>query len=72
MAENQEDSSNQNMETLCNHCGQVFSAFLHQMEEQNAKVTCPICGKDHEHAASRNSGQTADENTDPAEADKRR
>ncbi len=39
----------QTIETLCNHCGQTFSTFLHQMAEQNAKVTCPACGKEHEH-----------------------
>jgi hypothetical protein len=28
---------------LCNHCGKTFSAFLHQMADQNAKVACPDC-----------------------------
>ncbi len=28
---------------LCNHCGQTFSAFLHEMAEKNAKVVCPNC-----------------------------
>jgi DNA-directed RNA polymerase subunit RPC12/RpoP len=31
------------IELLCNHCGQTFSAFLHQMAEKNAKVVCPNC-----------------------------
>jgi DNA-directed RNA polymerase subunit RPC12/RpoP len=29
---------------LCEHCGQTFSAFLHEMAEKNAKVVCPNCG----------------------------
>ena len=33
------------IDLLCKHCGQAFSTFLHQMEEHNAKVTCPSCGK---------------------------
>jgi len=39
------------IDVLCKHCGQAFSAFLHQMEEHNAKVVCPACGKEHEHPA---------------------
>ncbi|MGA3195604.1 MAG: hypothetical protein ABSD39_11440 [Terriglobales bacterium] len=35
------------LDNLCKHCGKTFSAFLHQMEEHNAKVTCPSCGKPH-------------------------
>jgi len=34
-------------EALCDHCGQAFSAFLHQMEEHNSKVVCPVCAKKH-------------------------
>jgi endogenous inhibitor of DNA gyrase (YacG/DUF329 family) len=30
---------------LCPHCGQTFSAFLHEMADHNAKVVCPSCGK---------------------------
>lgn len=35
--------SNDSIEHLCNHCGQTFSAFLHEMADQNAKVVCPNC-----------------------------
>jgi len=31
------------IDVLCNHCGQTFSAFLHQMADKNAKVVCPNC-----------------------------
>ena len=34
-------------EVLCKHCGQALSAFLREMEEHNAKVVCPSCGKEH-------------------------
>ncbi|MGB9196284.1 MAG: hypothetical protein WCB53_05080 [Terriglobales bacterium] len=64
MPENQESSNSQSIETLCNHCGQVFSTFLHQMEEQNAKVTCPICGKDHECDAAGKSAEPGSDHTD--------
>jgi len=37
------DMSKDSIELLCNHCGQTFSAFLHQMAEQNEKVVCPSC-----------------------------
>jgi DNA-directed RNA polymerase subunit RPC12/RpoP len=33
------------IDLLCEHCGQTFSVFLHEMAEQNAKVVCPHCGK---------------------------
>ncbi len=33
----------ESIDRLCNHCGQTFSTFLHEMEEQNAKVVCPDC-----------------------------
>jgi transcription elongation factor Elf1 len=36
--------SNDSIDLLCNHCGQTFSAFLHQMADRNAKVVCPNCG----------------------------
>jgi len=35
--------SDDSIELLCNHCGQTFSTFLHQMAEQNEKVVCPNC-----------------------------
>ena len=39
------DMSNDTIEALCNHCGQAFSAFLHEMADKNAKVVCPNCRK---------------------------
>jgi uncharacterized Zn finger protein len=43
------DMSDQNSDLLCEDCGQTFSDFLHEMADQNAKVTtCPKCGKIHE------------------------
>jgi phage FluMu protein Com len=35
--------SNDSIEALCNHCGQTFSTFLHQMANKNAEVVCPRC-----------------------------
>jgi predicted Zn finger-like uncharacterized protein len=32
----------------CKNCGAVFSTFLEQMAEHNAKIVCPKCGKIHE------------------------
>jgi formylmethanofuran dehydrogenase subunit E len=40
--------SNDSIELLCNHCGETFSAFLHQMADRNAKVVCPKCGESGE------------------------
>ena len=48
MADDQKVNDEQTIEKLCNHCGQVFSTFLHQMEKQNAKVVCTTCGAEHE------------------------
>jgi len=45
----EETMSDETIDLLCKHCGQAFSAFLHHMEEHNAKVVCPSCGKPHEH-----------------------
>jgi uncharacterized Zn finger protein len=43
--------NSQKVDTLCKNCGQAFSAFLHQMEEHNAKVVvCPACGKVHDYS----------------------
>jgi uncharacterized Zn finger protein (UPF0148 family) len=39
--------SEPNLDELCHHCGQTLSNFLHQMEEHNAEVVCPSCGKRH-------------------------
>jgi DNA-directed RNA polymerase subunit RPC12/RpoP len=35
--------SEEKIDVLCQKCGQEFSAFLHQMADQNAKVVCPNC-----------------------------
>ena len=43
-----ENMSAEKIDVLCNHCGQAFSAFLHEMADHNAKVTCPSCGKIHD------------------------
>jgi Zn finger protein HypA/HybF involved in hydrogenase expression len=41
--------SDDKLDLLCEDCGQAFSDFLHEMADQNAKVTtCPKCGKIHE------------------------
>ena len=37
--------SDKSLDSLCKHCGQALTNFLHQMEEHNAKVVCPSCGK---------------------------
>ncbi len=37
--------TNDSIERLCNSCGKTFSAFLHEMADQNAKVVCPDCRK---------------------------
>jgi DNA-directed RNA polymerase subunit RPC12/RpoP len=42
------NTKSQTIESLCNRCGKEFSAFLHQMEKQNAKVVCPDCGAENE------------------------
>jgi DNA-directed RNA polymerase subunit RPC12/RpoP len=34
------------IEVLCKNCGQTFTAFLKEMADKNAEVTCPCCGKD--------------------------
>jgi predicted RNA-binding Zn-ribbon protein involved in translation (DUF1610 family) len=33
------------IDLLCEHCGQTLSAFLHEMAENNAKLVCPNCGE---------------------------
>jgi DNA-directed RNA polymerase subunit RPC12/RpoP len=35
--------TNDSTEVSCDRCGQTFSAFLHQMRDQNAEVVCPNC-----------------------------
>ncbi len=33
------------IEVLCKNCGQTFTAFLREMADKNAVVTCPCCAK---------------------------
>ena len=33
------------IEVLCKNCGQTFTAFLQEMADKNAEVTCPCCGQ---------------------------
>ena len=40
--------SDETTDLLCPHCGQTFSAFLHEMADHNAKIVCPSCGKAHD------------------------
>ncbi|MGD0215398.1 MAG: hypothetical protein ABSB87_19425 [Terriglobales bacterium] len=35
--------SNDSIDQLCEHCGQTFSTFLHEMANKNEKVVCPNC-----------------------------
>ncbi len=49
------------IDALCKDCGQEFSAFLQQMEEQNAKVVvCPSCGKVHDYSNPPKSTEASD------------
>jgi uncharacterized Zn-finger protein len=36
-------SGNDKVNVLCPNCGKTFSAFMKQIAEHNAKVTCPRC-----------------------------
>jgi DNA-directed RNA polymerase subunit RPC12/RpoP len=36
------------MEVFCKNCGKTFTAFLKEMADKNAEVTCPSCGKSGE------------------------
>jgi DNA-directed RNA polymerase subunit RPC12/RpoP len=31
------------LDLLCEHCGQAFSQFMHELAAKNAKVVCPHC-----------------------------
>lgn len=44
--------SDESIEALCKHCGQALTDFLHEMEEHNAEVVCPACGKKQDRAVS--------------------
>jgi endogenous inhibitor of DNA gyrase (YacG/DUF329 family) len=35
------------LEVLCKNCGKTLTAFLQEMADKNAEVTCPFCGKDY-------------------------
>jgi hypothetical protein len=41
--------SDETVNLLCKGCGQVFSAFLKEMADKNARVVCPKCGGCHEY-----------------------
>lgn len=45
---NESEQRGDRVGALCNECGKTFSEFLHEMEQQNAKVVCPSCGKEHD------------------------
>jgi hypothetical protein len=36
------------IDLLCEHCGQALFVFLHEMAEKNAKVVCPDCSGSHD------------------------
>jgi len=59
MSTNEKNLGGQTIEALCHHCGKEFSAFLHQMEQQNAKVVCPDCGKENDCAPPPKAGKEA-------------
>jgi len=42
-ANNDVANNDERINLLCHNCGKTFSAFLHQMADQNAKVVCPDC-----------------------------
>jgi predicted nucleic acid-binding Zn-ribbon protein len=44
--------SDEGMNLVCKGCGQVFSAFLQQMADKNARVVCPKCGGCQEYTPS--------------------
>ncbi|MGA9897497.1 MAG: hypothetical protein WBQ09_05295 [Terriglobales bacterium] len=43
--------SDDTTDLLCPHCNATFTAFLHELADQNAKVVCPCCGKAQPKAA---------------------
>jgi uncharacterized Zn finger protein (UPF0148 family) len=49
---NQPSEPGYDTDTLCKHCGHALYEFLHEMEEHNAAVVCPACGKKYVPAAS--------------------
>jgi uncharacterized Zn-finger protein len=49
-------------DVFCKGCGETLTNFLREMEEHNAKIACPHCGKVYDH-----SDATAHEHGLPAE-----
>jgi DNA-directed RNA polymerase subunit RPC12/RpoP len=37
------------VDVLCKNCGKAFTAFLKEMADKNAEVTCPSCGEKVRH-----------------------
>ncbi len=50
--------SDESLDALCKHCGQTLTNFLHQMEEHNAEVVCPSCGKSQHNGAAQKADAT--------------
>jgi putative FmdB family regulatory protein len=50
------------IEVLCKNCGQTFTAFLKEMADKNAVVTCPGCGKDSRNALQNGAMPSATQN----------
>jgi len=55
----EETTSVESTDLPCTNCGQTLSAFLHQMQEHNAKIVCPACGKEHHHQPTPAEGKEA-------------
>jgi hypothetical protein len=47
------------IDVLCNHCGQALSAFLHEMAEKNAQVVYPNCSESRDDAPEKPEGPRA-------------
>jgi uncharacterized Zn finger protein len=59
------DDGKDQIDLLCEDCGETFSDFLHQMADQNAKVaTCPKCGKIHAPNAEKGASNDPDVRSD--------
>jgi Zn finger protein HypA/HybF involved in hydrogenase expression len=43
LREQGENIMSDEIDMLCEKCGQTFSAFLHEMADKNAKLLCPKC-----------------------------
>jgi|GEM_PF-2568060 hypothetical protein len=51
--------STDSIDLLCEDCGQTFSAFLHQMADQNERVVCPNCRANPDCKPVKGAGQAA-------------